>query len=98
MRGIRIGVLLAAGMLLAGGAVAGELIVFDTGLTRSMLLPQRVEYSYALEDPFPVLKVYSELKQPLEVPGHENCEVRAVSVILDDQGHIIESKAHVWMD
>ncbi len=76
----------------------GELVIFNTTLTRSMLKPVRVDYAYQLNDPIPVIKVYSELQQPLAVPEQENCQVRAVSATLNALGNITDSKAHIWMN
>lgn len=74
----------------------GELVVFDRKLNRSMLIPVRVEYVYELNSAIPRVKVYSELKEAMPVPGQENCELRGVSAILDADGRIIETEAHIW--
>lgn len=74
----------------------GELVVFDQKLDRSMLTPVRVEYVYELDSAIPRIKVYSELKVSMPVPGQKNCKFRGVSVILDADGRIIETEAHIW--
>jgi hypothetical protein len=74
----------------------GELIVFDHRLDRSMVAPRRVEYVFELDSRIPTVKVYSELLQPMAVPNDENCEVRAVSALLNADGKIVETEAHVW--
>jgi hypothetical protein len=74
----------------------GELVVFDRKLSKSMLIPVSVEYVYDLKRATPSVKVYSELKQPMPVPGQESCKLRGVSAILDADGRIIETEAHIW--
>ena len=74
----------------------GELVVFDRKLNKSMLIPVSVEYVYELSSATPRVKVYSKLKQPMLVPGQENCKIRGVSAILDADGRIIETEAHIW--
>jgi len=76
----------------------GELVVFDRKLNKSMLVPVEVEYVYKLYSAIPRIKVYSELKEPMPVPGQENYKLRGVSAILDDDGQIIETEAHIWPD
>ena len=73
----------------------GELIVFERKLDRSMLIPVRVEYVYELNSAMPTVKVYSELKEPMSVPVLENSRIRGVSAIVDADGHIIETGAHI---
>jgi hypothetical protein len=74
----------------------GELVVFDQKIDRSKITPLRVEYTYELDSPVPVVSVYSALKAPMPVPNHRDCEVHGVSAVLSTDGHIIETKAHVW--
>ena len=74
----------------------GELVVFEQALDKSMLIPVSVEYVYKLDSPIPRVKVYSELKQRMPVPGQQSCKVRGVSAILDTEGHIVETEAHIW--
>jgi hypothetical protein len=74
----------------------GELVVFDRKLNESMLIPVSVEYVYELTSATPRVKVYSKLKQPMPVPGQESCKLRGVSAILDAEGRIIETEAHIW--
>ena len=76
----------------------GELIVFDRKLDKSMITPVRVEHVYDINSAVSSVIVYSELKQPMPVPIEENCSVRGVSATLDAGGHIIEVKAHIWID
>jgi hypothetical protein len=76
----------------------GEMVVFNTALNRSMLVPVSVEYVYELDSTKPRIKVYSKLKQSMPVPGQQGCELRAVSAILDADGHIIETEAHIWTE
>ncbi len=74
----------------------GELMVLDRKLEQSMLIPVRVEYVYELDSAIPRIKVYSELKQPISAPGQEDCMIRGISAILDNNGRIIETEAHIW--
>lgn len=74
----------------------GELRVFGHRLDRAMISPKRVDYAFELDSPIPVVRVYSELRQPMAVPNQKDCEVRAVSAILDDAGRIADSEAHIW--
>lgn len=76
----------------------GELVVFDRTIERSMLVPVSVEYVYTLGNAVPQVKVYSELNKPMVVPGRENCKVRGVSAVLDDDGRIVETEAHIWAE
>jgi hypothetical protein len=74
----------------------GELEVFDRKLDRSMIIPTRVEYVYDLESPTPQIKVHADIKQPMSVPDHGDCEIRGVTAILNRDGQIVETEAHVW--
>lgn len=74
----------------------GELIVLDRKLDKSMLIPIHVEYVYKLDSVIPRIKVYSQLKQPIPVPGQTSCNIKGVSAILNNNGSIIETEAHIW--
>ena len=74
----------------------GELRVFGRKLDRTMIVPVRVEYAYAVDSRVSVIRVYSNLRQPILTPDHKDCEVRGVSAVLNDEGGIIEIEAHVW--
>ena len=76
----------------------GELMVFGQQLTKSMLTPIRVEYVYELTNAIPRIKVYSELKTPLPVPAQADCKIRGVSAILNADGRIVETQAHIWTE
>ena len=67
----------------------GELVIFDREIDQSMLIPVRVEYVYELDSEIPAIKVYSELKEPMRIPGLEHCSVKGVSAVLDGAGAII---------
>lgn len=73
----------------------GELVVLERKLDKSMLTPVRVEYVYELNSAIQIVKVYSELKQPMSVPSLEHCRISGVSAILDADGHIIEIEVHI---
>jgi len=74
----------------------GELVVFERRLERSMITPRRVQYDFDLDSAEPVVKVYAELRRPIAVPGHSDCEVRAVLATLDADGSIVDVEVHVW--
>lgn len=74
----------------------GEVMLFGHDIKPEMLQPTRVEYIYELNSPTPEIRVYSEITTPLAVPDNDTCEIRALSATLDEQGNIIEVKAHVW--
>ena len=74
----------------------GELKIFDRVLDESMLIPSKVEYVYELDSTRKTIRVYSKLKQPMPLPGRQDCKVRAVSSTLDGDGHIVDTEAHVW--
>jgi hypothetical protein len=76
----------------------GELVVFDRRIEESMLIPVRVEYVYELDSAVPTIKVYSKLKDPMSVPGHDNCKVKGISVTLDANGGIIKIESHVGFE
>jgi len=76
----------------------GGLVIFDQTLSRSMITPLRVEYTYDLDGPVPVISVYAELITPMAVPNDKDFEVRGVSAILDAEGRIVAAKAHIWKE
>jgi hypothetical protein len=73
----------------------GELVVFGQKIDRRKITPLRVEYTYELDSPVPVISVYSELRTPLPMPGHKGYEVHGVNAVLGTDGRIVEVKAHV---
>lgn len=73
----------------------GELVVFEHQLDRSMIKPTRVEYIYDLNSTIPEVRVYCELKTPVTIPEHKDCELRAVSATVSADGRIIEVKAYI---
>lgn len=74
----------------------GELKVFGRTLDRSMITPVRVEYIFELSSRTRKVNIYSDLTEPMPVPGQQDCRVGGVSAILDD-GHIVETQSHVWI-
>lgn len=76
----------------------GELTLFIYTLNRSILAPRRVEYVYDLDTLQPKVTVYSELKEAIPVPHQLDLVIRAVSAELDRDGHITETRAHVFTD
>ena len=73
----------------------GELIVFDKTISRSMLDPVQVKYVYTFNDNDPSISVFSLLKQPLKIPGVDDCSAGGIEVILDVDGTIIDSSVHI---
>ena len=74
----------------------GELVIFGRKLDRSMIVPIRIEYVYELSSRTTRIKVHSNLKAPLPVPGQRDCQVLTVSAVMAD-GHISEIESHVWV-
>lgn len=73
----------------------GELQVIKVTLDRSMIIPRHVEYVYMLDNPAPMLKVYSRLKQEMSLPENNDCWVKAVNSTLSVDGHILETAVHI---
>ena len=74
----------------------GELVIFGQTLGRSMIVPARVEYAYELSSRTTRIKVFSNLKEPLPVPGQSDCRILGVGAAMED-GHITEIESHIWM-
>lgn len=74
----------------------GELMIFGQKLDRSMIVPVRIEYVYELSSRTTRIKVHSNLKAPLQVPGQRDCQVLTVSTVIEDD-HITEVESHIWM-
>ena len=74
----------------------GELVIFGQKLDRSMIVLVRIEYVYELASRTTRIKVYSNLKAPLPVPGQPDCQILGVSAVMED-GQITEIESHVWM-
>lgn len=72
----------------------GQMEVFDQILTRNMLQPVQVEYTYTQEGPYPKVKVFSLLNEPIPLPTMPDVYVIGVSGVMDINGNIIESIAH----
>jgi hypothetical protein len=75
----------------------GELQLFGHTLSRAMIVPVRVEYAYELSDRTTRIRIHSNLKTPLPVPGQPDCRVLAVSAVMED-GQITEIESHVWIE
>jgi hypothetical protein len=73
----------------------GELVVLGQTITRDMLKPVRVVYTYELHRSTPEISIYSEMIIPLE-PGICGCELHAISVSIHPDGSILEVSSHVW--
>ena len=72
----------------------GQMQLFDRTLTRNMLQPVQVEYTYTQEVPYPIVKVFSILHKPIPLPTMPDVYVIGVSGVMDINGNIIESIAH----
>ena len=64
----------------------GQLKLFDETLSREMLVPIRLEYVYTAELSYPMIKVYSELKEPMPLPSVPGANIIGVSGIMDLSG------------
>jgi hypothetical protein len=73
----------------------GELTVFDNVITRNMLDPVQVKYVYTFNEDDPSISIFSLLKQPLKIPGMDDCSAGGVEVLLDTDGTIIDSSVHI---
>ena len=74
----------------------GELSVFDREMTPAMLTPIRVEFTCPLADFSSLTELYSELREPIQVPWRDAVEVRGLSVIMNSRGEILETELHLW--
>jgi len=74
----------------------GELEIFGMKLDRSMLNPVRVEYVYDLSSRTTRIKIHSNLKESLPVPGQHGCQILSVGAEMEG-GHISEIESHVWL-
>ena len=72
----------------------GQLRLFDTILTRDMLIPLKVQYIYTLDDPYPKVNIFSELRDPIPLPAMPDAYIMGVSGVMDVNGNIVESIAH----
>lgn len=73
----------------------GELVVFDNTIRRNMLDPVHVKYVYTYNEDEPSISIYSLLKQPIKIPGLDECTAGGVEVFLDVDGSIIDSSVHI---
>jgi len=73
----------------------GELVVFDNTIWRNMLDPVQVKYVYTFNEDEPSISIYSLLKQPINIPGLDDCTAGGVEVFLDLDGTIIDSSVHI---
>jgi hypothetical protein len=76
----------------------GELMIHGQKLDQTMITPIRVDYKYELKNPILIVQVYSELVQPLAVPNMKDCYIHGLSSIIDTDGHITETRAHIWVE
>lgn len=74
----------------------GELEISGMKLDRSTLTPVRIEYVYELSSRTMRIKIHSNLKEPLPVPGQLDCQILSVGAEMED-GHITEIESHVWL-
>ena len=72
----------------------GQLQVFDKTLSREMLRPLQVEYVYTQDDPYPLVKIFSILEEPLSLPSVPDMQIMGVIGVMDVHGNIIESIVH----
>lgn len=73
-----------------------ELALFDHVIDRSQIKPERVEYVYGIGGSLPTVTIYSALKEPIDIPGNPEVEIRAVSSVLGQSGSIVETTAHAF--
>lgn len=75
----------------------GELKLLGHTLSRTMIVPIRVEYAYELSERTTRIRIHANLKAPLPLPGQPNCRGLAVSAVMED-GQITEIESHVWIE
>lgn len=75
----------------------GELSSFGRKLARSEIIPVRVEYIYQISSGAMEIYVYSELKEPMPVPGQPGSRVLGVRSALEE-GRIVETESHIWVE
>lgn len=75
----------------------GELVVFGRTLSREMVLPTRIEYSYDLAGRSTDIRIHADLREPIVLSGGAGHRVRCISAAMKD-GHIVEVESHVWLD
>lgn len=73
----------------------GELRSFGRKLERSEIMPTKVEYIYQIATGTMEIRVTSNLKEPMEIPGQAGIVVRSLCSVVDD-GRIVETESHVW--
>lgn len=82
----------------------GELEVFKTKISRDMIILMRIEYVYDLADMsrgINTFKIIAKLKQPISIPGKQDVNLPKISLvgaILDKEGNILNSEAHILQD
>jgi hypothetical protein len=74
----------------------GELAVFGTTLSLSMIRPTRVEYVFDLVGNGSRVEVYSEFVTPLDAPIATDCKAYGVSAVITVDGRIVDTEVHVW--
>ena len=79
-----------------GAVDRGELVIFGRRLDRSMIIPIHIEYVYELSSRTTGVKIFSNLKEPMSIPGRPDCQVMSVSVVMNG-GKIIKIESHVWL-
>lgn len=74
----------------------GELQSFGHKMERTEIVPVKVEYIYQIASGTMEIRVTSNLKEPLAVPGQAGVVVRSVCSVMAD-GRIVETESHVWI-
>ena len=72
----------------------GELKLFEVPVSFAELKPQQVEFTYTIGKEQPIVKVYSLLIKSMPLPAMPDIHIEGVTVILDEDGHILEAIAH----
>jgi len=73
----------------------GELILFEERLTRRCIEARNVIYEYRPGNRYPLIKIYSDIIEPMAVPDMPSMRIIGVTAVLDEDGHVIETIAHV---
>jgi len=73
----------------------GELILFEERLTRRCIEARNVIYEYRPGNRYPLIKIYSDIVEPMALPDMPAMRIVGVTAVLDENGHVIETIAHV---
>jgi hypothetical protein len=74
----------------------GELRSFERKLGRADINPVHVQYNYMIATGSLEIKIYSQLKEPVPMPGQPDYQVIGVCSAME-HGRIVETESHVFL-